>query len=354
MIKDLTVFDDNNDDVELLNREGEMQEVLERFGDPISEDDLLISGPSGVGKSLFATKVLDKIEMANPISRVHVDCLGQTTAGVLRRCLEAHPNGPDEVPQTRGTETLRDDLEAAVDRETVIVLDEGDDLPYTDAVGKLLEMPNVTTIAIAHDATEWLAQLDVDDGHSFNQGHIKLDRYLVDELEKILERRARQGFYRPRIVSASQLRTIADEVAGVARNGIQRLWGAATVADENGHYTIHDTDIEDGKERAWRRIRRMNLQSLPLHHRVLYAIVHEAGEISGEELHDRYDEVAEEIYYNKSPQSIGERARRDKFEKLKRYDLVSYTGPTRDRTYWVIDEQVEPQKIELPTAASAR
>ncbi|MGQ3413638.1 Cdc6/Cdc18 family protein [Natrinema sp. LN54] len=351
MFADLTVFDDDNDDIELLNREGEMQEVIERFGDPRSADDLLISGPSGVGKTLFATKILDKIGTMRPIHRVHVNCLGQTTAGILRRCLDDHPNGSDNVPQTRATDAVRDDLEAAIDRETIIVLDEGDDLPYTDAISDLFEISDVTIIAIAHEGTEWLAQLDVDDSHSFDQGHIELDHYHVDELEEILERRARQGFHHS-VVSSTQLHDLADEVAGVARNGIQRLWGAADIAKERGHFTVHDTDIRDGKERAWRRIRRFNLESLPYHHRVLYAIVHEAGEISGEDLHDRYDEVAEDVYHNKAPQSIRERARRKKFEKLKRYDLVDYAGPTSDRTYWVIDEEVEPQKVELPAAAT--
>lgn len=147
--------------------------------------------------------------------------------------------------------------------------------------------------------------------------------------------------------SSTQLRDLADEVAGVARNGIQRLWGAADIAQEREHYRIHDKDIRDGKERAWRRIRRLNLESLPVHHRVLYAIVHEGSPISGEDLHERYDEIAEEAYRGEPAQPIKNRARRAKFAKLVEYDLVEFEGPTRARTYRVIDEEVEPN-LGLP------
>ncbi|SDD86765.1 hypothetical protein [Natrinema hispanicum] len=93
----------------------------------------------------------------------------------------------------------------------------------------------------------------------------------------------------------------------------------------------------------------MNLSSLLWHHQVLYAIIHEAGELSGEELHDCYDAVADQIYAGSPVQPLGRRARRDKIQKLNAYDLVDYDEPTRDRLYWVIDENVEP-KIELPAA----
>ncbi|UHQ96438.1 Cdc6/Cdc18 family protein [Natrinema halophilum] len=354
MIQDPRVFDDGFDDVELLHREGEMEEVLKRIVGSLTDSEILLSGPSGVGKSLFAQKALDELEARRSVDRIKIKCLGKTRAAIFRSLLEAHPNGPDTVAQTRATDSVQEEFEEIVDRKTVIVLDEGDDLPYTDAVGDLLAMPDVTVVAIVHDATDWLSKLEIDDGHAFDIGHIKLDHYVTDELADILERRARQGFFRPDIVSRTQLRDLADDVAGVARNGIQRLWGAANIADEREHLTIHDEDIQDGEDRAWRRIRRLNLESLPVHHRVLYAIVHEAGEISGEALHERYDEVADVIYQGEPAQPIGERARREKFQKLREYKLVDYEGPTRDRTYWVIDEDVEPQHIELPESVSTR
>ncbi|EMA31709.1 Cdc6/Cdc18 family protein [Halobiforma nitratireducens] len=347
MIADPRVFDDSNDDVELLHRGGEMRELLEHWRNP-DQDNILLSGPSGVGKSLFAKVVLDRLEEQTAIHRVRVNCLRETSAGILRAILEDHPNGPDNVATTTSTDAVRRQLRSATDRETVVVLDEGDELPETDVLGDLLRQPQLTVIAIAHDATDWLSRLDVDNGHSFDRGHIALERYHVDELTEILHRRARQGFHRADVVSRDQLEYIADEVAGVARKGIQWLWGAALEATDQTHYRIRDGDIQDGKERAWHHIRELNIDSLPTHHQVLYAIVHEAGEISGSELHARYDEIAEEAYQGTPATPIGERARRKKFPKLVEYDLVDYDGPTRDRTYWPVDDDVEPQ-VNLPT-----
>lgn len=227
------------------------------------------------------------------------------------------------------------------DPETIVVLDEGDDLPETEAISELMALPDVTVVAIAHDGTDWLSRLDVDDGHPFDQAHVTLGRYGVDKLADILERRARQGLHGD-VVSRSQLEAIADEVAGVARKGIQSLRAAAELAHERGHHRIRDRDVNEAYERARHRIREMNLESLPWHHQVLYAIVHDAGEISGTELHDRYDAIADEVYSGSPVTPIGKRARRDKFPKLEKYDLISYDGPTRDRLYWVVDKDVEP------------
>ncbi|WP_049888210.1 MULTISPECIES: Cdc6/Cdc18 family protein [unclassified Natrinema] len=345
------VFDDDFDKVELLYREGEMQDLFQQLTGATSSDGILITGSSGVGKSLFASKALDRYQTRFGADRVHIKALGKTTAGILRAVLEGLPNGPAGVAQTTPTEKVRRELREAIERKTVVVLDEGDDLPETDAVGELLALEDVTVIAIAHEKQKWLSRLNVDNGHSFDRNHIALERYRVPELADILERRARQGFHTGEVVTSEQLRWLADAVAGVARDGIQRLWGAAHVAREQGHLRIHDEDIEAGKERAEHRIRKLNLQSLPFHHQVLYAIIHEAGEISGEALHDRYDTIAEEVYHGVAPTSIGKRARRGKFKKLEEYNLIGYEGPTRDRTYRVIDGDVEPQ-LELPVAAT--
>ncbi len=82
---------------------------------------------------------------------------------------------------------------------------------------------------------------------------------------------------------------------------------------------------------------------------MLYAIVHDAGEIAGAELHECYEAIADETYAGGPVHPIGERARRGKFPKLKEYDLVEYDeSTTKDRVYSVIDINVEPV-IDLPS-----
>jgi len=72
-------------------------------------------------------------------------------------------------------------------------------------------------------------------------------RYGVDELSSILRARADQGLP-PNVVTDDQLRTIADEVAGVARYGIQALRAAAELATERGHHRVRDVDLEEPPE----------------------------------------------------------------------------------------------------------
>lgn len=350
MIADQRVFDDAFVPPDLLHRENEIDRLLRRFT-ARDERDVLISGPSGVGKTVLARKAVDQLVAEKDVQWVLVDSLGKTTAGVLRTTLEALPTTPDEISRTTPLEECRRQLREAVDRETIVVLDEGDDLPETDAIGELLAMANVAVVAIAHNATDWLSRLDVDEAHPLEGCHVELGRYSVNELADILERRARQGFHGD-VVDRRQLEQIADEVAGVARNGIQALYAAAELANERGHLTIHDDDVDDGYERARHRIRKLNLTSLPFHHQVLYAIVHEAGELRAEELHARYVEC-ESIYENKAPMPISERQRRRKFPKLVDYDLVEFDGTNRGRVYRAVDEDVEPT-IELPEPSVTR
>lgn len=351
LIENPAAFDDDNDDVELLYRKNEMQDILNRFSSPAHSQNILLSGPSGVGKSLFATKILDELEARAGIKRSHVNCLGKTTAAIYREILEDLDGGPDAVPKTRSLEKLRQDLIDLGDHNLVVVLDEGDDLPFTDAVDDLLLQTDASIIAIAHDGQDWLSQIDYHHIRRFS--HTEMERYSVDQLAHILELRAREGFFRLGVVSDEQLEYVANDVAGIARKGIQWLRAAAVVAQERGHEFIREDDLEDGKERAWRQIRQHNLESLPFHHRFLYALIHEGGEsVSADALHDRYDAIAEQVYDGVSPQPIGRRARRTKLQKLESYHLIEHEGPTRDRVYWAADRDVEPRQIDLPATVS--
>ncbi|WP_049891867.1 Cdc6/Cdc18 family protein [Natronococcus amylolyticus] len=342
MIADTRVFDDSFLPPDPLHREAETEQLLRRFTTTHPRaSDVLISGPSGVGKTLLARNAVNHLETQTDITRVFVDSLGKTTGDVLRCVLEELPEGSNDVAQTVPATDVCRQLRDAITGETIVVLDEGEDLPQTNAISELLAIENVTVVAIVHDATDWLSRLDVTDGHRLDQGHLKLDRYGVDELADILERRAQQGLHGDP-VRREQLEAIADEVAGVAREGIQSLRAAAELAHERGHHRIRDRDVADSYERAKRRIRRLNLQSLPYHHQVLYAIIYEAGEITGKELHDRYEASADVVYSGSPVQPLGKRARRGKLPKLQAYDLINYDGPTRDRLYWVVDEEIDP------------
>ncbi|ERJ05699.1 hypothetical protein HLRTI_002321 [Halorhabdus tiamatea SARL4B] len=49
---------------------------------------------------------------------------------------------------------------------------------------------------------------------------------------------------------------------------------------------IRDADIDGAYEREGHKTRVANVQSLPYHHQVLYALIHNAGACMGQALHD--------------------------------------------------------------------
>jgi Cdc6-like AAA superfamily ATPase len=143
------------------------------------------------------------------------------------------------------------------------------------------------------------------------------------------------------VVERSQLEWIADAVAGNARRGIQSLRAAAEHATERGSYEIEQADLKACVDRADRRIRRLNLRSLTVHHHILYALIHAAGTISGLELHDRYDAVAEDAYRSTTLTPIARRTRRDRLRKLEDYGLITREGEGRTE-YRPVDTSIQP------------
>ncbi len=342
MITDPRVFEDEYLPRELMHREGAVEELSRAFDpalDGVRADDVLIAGPSGVGKTVLARHTLGKLEAYAAVDHAHIECLGTTTGEVLRTALREH-HAQVDVALNTPVDELRTQLRDAVDHPYILVLDEADALPDTETLEYVTRVPEVSIVAICHDAERWLARVPQNVRRSIS-GPIHLERYGVDELSSILRARADRGLPRG-AVTDKQLRTIADEVAGVARFGIQALRAAAELAGERGHSRIHGVDVDDSFERAQHRIRQTNLRSLPFHHHVLYALIHGAGGLSASDLHARYEEVAQRLYYGHDLTPIGRRSRRNKLAKLQEYDLIEYEGPAQNRVYRVLDETIEP------------
>jgi Cdc6-like AAA superfamily ATPase len=223
----------------------------------------------------------------------------------------------------------------------IVVLDEADGLPSTDALDRLVDVENLSVVVICHDPDEWLSRLDGRLRRRLSFAEFGLDRYSVDELADILEARANLGLP-SESVTRGQLETIADEVAGVARNGIQSLRQAALRAEELQHDRITDEDVSKSFERARRHIRELNLESLPFHHQLLYELIRMGDGLQAGELHERYEVVADQAYHGREQTPISERSRRLKLSKLESYDLIEVEGENRHRSYTASDKRVEP------------
>ena len=352
MIQSPHVFAEDHVPRELPHRHDEMVTLTRAWkpaihGHPAA--DVIITGPSGVGKTALARNGLSYLQAEAHIPSVHIRCLGTTAGDILREALE--PLGERPSP-TAPLDDLYWTLRDVVDEPVVVILDEADTLVNNEALTRLCGVKQLSLVAITHDPDRWLAHAEPKarerlEGERTEQ--ISLDRYKTDELVDILRQRAEQGL-RPDSVRCEQLREIANKVAGVARDGIQSLRAAAELAEESGHAQITAEDLADCYERAQCRIREANLASLPFHHQVIYAIVQDAGEISASDLHDRYDAIASEAYRGTDCTPISKRSRRNKLQKLEEYDLVECDGGTRARTYRVCDDGVV-NSVGIPNQA---
>lgn len=348
MIIEPRVFDDEYP-ATIQHREAEL-DVLTTAVEPILEGergyDVLLHGPQGVGKTVLTRHVLDHLDREQPTPNVHVHCLGKSTAGILRAILSDLP-GPDPS-RTTARSTLESQLRERITDPTVIVLDEGDDLPATDALCVLQNVPKLSWIAICHNHNDWLSRAADATRHAVTSRTLGLDPYSTAELTDILAERRRMGLEGD-VISDAQLTEIADEAAGIARRGIFALRAAAELAVERNHTTIEDIDVADSFARARRQMREHALDSLPFHHHVCYEIVRRRGEVSASEFHERYSAVTEAVYAGRDQTPVTKRERRTKLQKLVDYDLLDREGNGPARRYMARDQSIgSPLDLTVP------
>ncbi|MFC7044322.1 AAA family ATPase [Halobacteriaceae archaeon GCM10025711] len=194
MITDPRVFEDEYLPRELMHREGAVEELSSAFDpalDSIQANDVLIAGPSGVGKTVLARHTLRKLDAYASVDHAHIECLGTTTGDILRSALRKH-HAQVDVSQNTPVDDLHAQLRDVVDRPYILVLDEADALPDTQTLDYVTSIPEVSIVAICHDADRWLSHVSNDVRQRFS-GPIRLGRYGVDELASILRARAIQG-----------------------------------------------------------------------------------------------------------------------------------------------------------------
>lgn len=141
MITNRWVFQDAYD-ARIQHRNSELN-ALTRALEPTLEGlpaaDVLIHEPSGTGKTSAATAVTRDLRGRIPVPPCRIECAGRSAAEIVREAIHAHP-AESAIGTTAATETLYETLrKVIVDGEPyMLILDEGDDLPDLDLLGRLL------------------------------------------------------------------------------------------------------------------------------------------------------------------------------------------------------------------------
>ena len=340
MLRRPEIFDDDHLPRQLLHRDAATTQLLEALDpgpDGSTRGHAVVAGPSGVGKTALLKYCSRTLERERDIDEAYVRCLGSTTGTVLRETIAALDRGPDEIAHNRPLEAVVDDLHSAVDGTAVVVLDEADDVDDR-AVEILTDIRGVSVCLICHEPARWYSSADPEVRDRLRAGtELSLERYGVSELADILERRAQVGLT-PGAVERGQLECIADDVAGVARDGIQTLRAAAELATEAGRDHIVDADLEAGRARAERAIREANLRSLPFRYQFLYAVIQSAGEVSSSAIYDHYEQVGDRVWDGRPGTPPSRRTIRGHLEKLREYDLIE----SADSVHRPTDPSLEP------------
>lgn len=312
----------------LEHREGAIEHTSSCLK-PIQNDrpgeDVLITGPSGSGKTTLARYVCEQLERATLGVRVgEVNCMSDSTRhGALHTLVQDAGVGRD-VPRDGASSSKCLDRLRNADDHVVLILDEVDSLADPTVLVSLHVIPHVTMLMICVRETQLRAQIDerVDD-RLRAAASIELDAYSTPELVDILQARADYGLATN--LGQQTAERIDDHAAGSARRALAILRQAATHAEQNGHSSLSPGLIDNVVEDAEVDVHERNINRLSTHHRILFDIIREHGEIDAGDLHSLYEQRAQ------SPKS--KPTRRRYLHVVEEYELIEKEGATSGATY---------------------
>jgi len=332
IVADARVFQEDWVPGDLRHRDAELNLMASALA-PVVENEpgneLLLTGPSGAGKTCSAKFLLGKLrEQVLDIETQYVNCWSDYTRyRVFYRILDGLV-GPDVHRHRSSASDLLDRLRD-VEHPVVVILDEVDQLVEVDALYDLYELPHVEMVLVSNTEEQVFAGLD-DRLHSRLRAatRVGFDRYGTDALAAILGRRVDRGL-QPGAIGDREVESIARAADGNARDAIAILRSAAQLAESRDADRITDAIVDDAVGDARTRVRRTLLEKLGDHQRVLYDVVAERGPIAPGELYADYRDRVDQ------PRS--DRTLRKYLTKMEHYSLIAADGAAQSRRYEVAD-----------------
>jgi len=329
MLRDGTVFDDNHLPREIVGRNSQMNEVTDALApieDGFRAENCYLFGPSGAGKTTVARAAVRELRReVLEVPTGYVNCWKESTrSGVLERA--AKDLAGAAVPKNAPARDLIDKLQSSLNSPSVIVLDEVDQLRDPGTLYDLHSIRGLSWICIANREVDLLARLEERVRSRVSVGYrVQFDRYDVDTVTEILDRRASQGLERG-AVERGTLRAIAEMADGDARRAITALRVAARKAAGEGLSSIPRRLVDDAVLDAEEEVRQKAISKLNDHQRVLYECIESDGPLIQKELYEKYEEV------HSDPITL--RALREgHLPKLEHYNLIESERAGGGKTY---------------------
>jgi len=332
MIADARVLQENWVPYELHHREGQIQHFsseLKPITHGFSGENVLVTGPSGTGKTTIPKYVVEQLcSQVLGVRSGYVNCISDSTkSAVCHSLVQDAGRGNDLRPEGTPTSVYFDRLRE-MDDHFVAILDEVDVIEDELTIHALHDLSNVTMILIAVSEDDLFADLDSRVVSRLRgSAKVSLDKYSHSELCDIVDGRIAHAL-RAGVVEEGVVDYISDVSAGDARHAITLLRRGVREATKAGDDNLTVDRVEGVREDVREEIHDRHVDTLGTHQRHLYEIVRDAGEISSAELHARYED---RVSVPKAKST-----RRNYIQSLERYDLIRAVGKTRSRRYEIV------------------
>ncbi len=214
-------------------------------------EDLLVYGPTGVGKTTCVKHVFNKLEEETRAKAVYINCWQYNTRPSLLTELLIQLGYP--APRKgKPVDELLSKLQEWLDKNKgiAVALDEFDQLEEDAEVVYDLQLLNresdnpVATVLVSNQHPRSL-ELDPRSKSRLSIQTLQFKPYTASQLESILEKRVEQAF-RPGVVDDEVVRRIAEQVAessGDCREALEMLLRVGRQVDREGGSEVAADDL---------------------------------------------------------------------------------------------------------------
>jgi len=197
MLRDAAVFDDDHLPREIVGRNSQMNEVTDALApieDGFRAENCFLFGPSGAGKTTVARAAVRELRReVLEVPTAYLNCWQDyTRVSILARALEELTGAV--MPKNATASQALTRLQETLNSPSVIILDEVDQIQDTKVLYDLHTVRGLAWICVANREEDLLARLDERVQSRLSVGYrVQFDRYNVETVTEILDRRATQG-----------------------------------------------------------------------------------------------------------------------------------------------------------------